>query len=408
MRPVVYSLLNGEFSMTDLLRELAALQLKNIDPSIRLVIIHPNYSRQHLFLQMILQNTQAVYVRFDGAQLTYDQLHSQLGAALDSQGLSLAKADLLVLDEADRASAEGLERLLTELLEQMSGRIVVLTRKAPAFVQDQPAVRQLTAFVPVDNGLMLADYARRDETSALLEVRALAGGRVLLNGRSVENWDGTLPRALFFFLVDRGMTTRSQIFETFWPTLSTREATNVFHVTKRKISEVLGVDLTVYWSGFYRIAPDIDLQYDTSIFTGMVQDSAVAEPDEAMRLLTYATSLYQSDFLSSIDMDWAKKRRQEMVQNYGEALIGLGKLKEQAGSIEDALGLYVRASATNPQREDLARSIMLLYRQLGMYEDAIATYRRLEIELENTLGVSPARNLQELMAEIQAEAEHVM
>lgn len=394
--------------MTDLLQELAAHQLENLNPSSRLVIVHPNYTHQHRLLSIVFNDHSSVYVRCDGSQLTEEQLRRQLDEALSQQKADLNRAAVTVVDEADRAAPEALESFVSDLLNRSQGRVMLVTRRMPLFIYRQPEIRAQTAIVPVDKALMLPDYVGQASDRALLEVRALGSGRVLLNGRSVDNWDGTLPRALFFYLVDRGMTTRSQIFETFWPNLPTREATNVFHVTKRKISEVLGVDLTVYWSGFYRIAPNIDLQYDAAQFNEMLQESAVAEPEEATRLLAYAASLYQGEFLNSIDMEWAERRRQEMTQNYGEALIGLGKLKEQAGRPEEALGLYVRASATNPQREDLARSIMLLYRQLEMPEDAIATYRRLETELENTLGVSPARNLQELLAEIQAEVEHVL
>ncbi|MBI5669344.1 MAG: hypothetical protein HZC41_15175 [Chloroflexi bacterium] len=394
--------------MIDLLQELATRQMENISSTARLVIAHPNYTYQHRLLHLVLQDSSSVYVRCEGDQLTAEQLRQQLDSALEQQQGDLKRAAVIALDEADRALPEALEAFVTDLLNRSTGRIVVVTRRMPEFIYRRPEIRAQTVFVPVDKALMLPDYANQEDNTYLLEVRALGSGRVMLNGRNVDNWDGTLPRALFFYLVDRGMTTRSQIFETFWPNLPTREATNVFHVTKRKISEVLGVDLTVYWSGFYRIAPNIDLLYDSALFNEMVQDSAVAEPEEATRLLTYATTLYRGEFLSSIDMDWAEKRRQEITQNYGEALIGLGKLMEQSGRLEESLGLYVRASATNPQREDLARSIMLLYRQLGMRDDAIATYRRLEAELENSLGVSPARNLQELLAEIQAEAERVL
>lgn len=393
--------------MADLLREIAIRQLDNVSPSKRLVIIHPNYSRQHLLLNIVSRDHSSIYVRLNGSQLTKEELRHQLEESLSQQEGQLKAAAYLVLDEADRADPDALEGFVNDLLNDTKGQVILVTRNVPAFIRNQAHIREQAVFVPADPSLMLSDYAQQDGNMALLEVRALGSGHVLLNGRRVDNWDGTLPRALFFYLVDRGMTTRAEIFETFWPNLSTREATNVFHVTKRKISEVLGVDLTVYWSGFYRIAPNIDLRYDAALFTEMLQDSAVATPEDATRLLTYAVSLCQGEFLNSIDMEWAKKRRLEMVQNYGEALIALGKLKEQVGKPEEALGLYVRASATNPQREDLARSIMLLYRQLGMFDDAIATYRRLEIELENTLGVSPARNLQELLAEIQSEAEGV-
>ncbi|NWG15618.1 MAG: hypothetical protein HXY41_03205 [Chloroflexi bacterium] len=347
-------------------------------------------------------------MRFDKSGLTHEQLRDQLKDALARQEASVEKAETIVLDEGDRASSDSLGAFVLELLGRMqTGRIVLVTREVPGFVLDSAEIRKQTCFVPVNKQLMLSDYARLDEKTAFLEVRALGSGRVTLNGRSIDDWDGTLPRALFYYLVDRGMTTRSQIFETFWPNLSTREATNVFHVTKRKISEVLGVDLTTYWSGFYRIASNIDLQYDVFLFTEMVQNSAIAEPEEASRLLTYALSLYQGDFLRTVEADWVKRRRQEMQQMYGEALIGLGKLMEQAGKSREALGLYVRASATNRHREDLARSIMMLYRNLGWHEDAIATYRRLESELESALGVSPAPTLQELLAEIQAETERV-
>jgi DNA-binding SARP family transcriptional activator len=97
------------------------------------------------------------------------------------------------------------------------------------------------------------------------------------------------------------------------------------------------------------------------------------------------------------------KRRRELLEGYGEALISLAKMVEKSGEFARALGLYVRAAMTNPQREDLARSIMLLYQELGQYEDAIATYDRLESELERSLGVSPAPQLQELRASIRSE-----
>jgi two-component SAPR family response regulator len=223
----------------------------------------------------------------------------------------------------------------------------------------------------------------------------------MLNGRLVDNWDGTLPRALFFYLIDRGMTTRSEIFETFWPNLTVREATNVFHVTKRKISEVLGVDLTLYWSGFYRISSDIQLNYDTALFSEMITDSAVASSEKAIRFLSNAISLYQGNFLTSMDMDWVKSRRDELHVTYGEALASLARALELRGQKQEALGLYIRASVTNPQREDIARSIMSLYADMDNLEDAEATYTRLVDELDRTLGVPPAKETQELINRIR-------
>ncbi len=392
--------------MKNLPQEFAIRQLDDLASEIRLVVVHPAYKQQHSLLNALINNPGSVYVRFDGTGLTHAQLVQQLDSAVATQESdpSLDRVGTLVLDECDRADAEAFDALLPELVARSGpARLVIITRDVPRSVITSESVRRQTSFVPVEESLMLWDYAHQDEGTALLEVRALGTGRILLNGQSVDNWDGVLPRSLFFYLIDRGMTTRSEIFETFWPTLSTREATNVFHVTKRKISEVLGMDLTVYWSGFYRISPDIKLSYDAAVFSEMIQDSEVATPEQALRLLERAISLYRCDYLTSVDMEWTTKRRKELLETYGEALINLAKIVEKSGDIRRALGLYVRAAVTTPQREDLARSIMSLYRDLGKHEDAILTYERLEAELETNLGVSPAPQLQELRDFIRSE-----
>jgi two-component SAPR family response regulator len=256
--------------------------------------------------------------------------------------------------------------------------------------------------VPVEETLMLWDYAQRsDRSKVLLEVRALGTGHVLRDGKSVENWDGLLPRSLFFYLVDKGMTTRNDIFDTFWPNLSIREATNVFHVTKRKISEVLGADLTEYWSGFYHISPDIELSYDVVGFSELLQNSAVASLEDSGEMLRSALSLYRDDFLTSLDMDWVANRRDELRQSYGDVLIGLAKVMKQQGQNQDALGLLLRAAVTSPQREDVARDAMILYREMDMMEDALRVYQRLKNELLDKLGVAPNHQLQELAGELE-------
>jgi DNA-binding SARP family transcriptional activator len=394
--------------MLDLIQQKALDQLHQLTPDIRLVIVHPNSLQQHRLLNPFLNEKPAVYVRFEGHGLSRSQLQAQLNAALETQleGQALGSVRRVALDECDRALNAEFDLFLNELLNQLGseGCVLLISRTVPGVIRNDDALRHKTRFIPSDKALMLPDYASQEPgKAALLEVRALGAGHVFLNGRVVDNWDGTLPRALFFYLVDRGMTTRGEIFETFWPNLSTREATNVFHVTKRKISEVLGIDLTVYWSGFYHISQQIDLIYDSALFAEKIQDSAVADTSEAAYLLASALELYRGDFLTSLDMPWVHRRRQELVQTYGEALIGLAKVKENAGEPRVALGYYLRAAVTNPQREDLARSIMTLYRGLHMPDDALRTYERLEDELMSKLGISPSKPLQELAEEIRAE-----
>ncbi len=207
----------------------------------------------------------------------------------------------------------------------MAAAVILGTRVLPMSLIEHPDLLGKTALVPVNPDKMILDYTNSVGKN-VLEVRALGPGRVLINGRLVEHWDGVLPRMLFFYFVDRGMTTRDEIFRTFWPNLSTREATNVFHVTKRKISEILGTDLTVYWSGFYRISPDLELHYDVVKFAEAVQNAAVADDEEAIWLLQNAITLYNGPFLSMMEQTWVAQRREELASNYAEALAGLARI----------------------------------------------------------------------------------
>jgi DNA-binding SARP family transcriptional activator len=388
--------------MSEIGRRLAAQQLHERQPDVRLIFVHPNFAQQHAVLGELPDD--AVYVCLQGARLSKGDVSAQIDEALAAQGSAFPGLSMLVIDEADRASMDEFIQLLRELLQNTSGAIVILSRELPRGILTDDALRRQTRFIPAREAMMLWDYARQQEgTGSLLEVRALGAGRVQLNGQPVTNWDGSLPRSLFFYLVDRGMVRRAEIFDTFWPDLTTREATNVFHVTKRKISEVLGTDLTVYWSGFYHISPRIQMSYDVALFTEMTQDSAIAPLEESATLLEEAIALYRGDFLTSLESKWVATRRQDLQQAFGDALISLAKIYERTHQPQRALSLYLRATATNLHREDLTLSTMRLYRELHQHREALVIYERLQKALRETLNVTPGRELRDLAEAIRNE-----
>ncbi len=318
-------------------------------------------------------------------------LNEQVGST------SLGGVNNLVLDEVDQIPEEALTEFLDEIYPSIadSGRVILIGRRVPAWVNTSDSIRSAARLVPVDNELMLCDYLDTAETSQRLEVHSFGTGRVYLNGRSIETWDGVLPRSLFFYLVDRGMTTRDDIFKVFWPNLTTKEATNVFHVTKRKISEVLGVDLTTYGSGFYHISASIELSYDVSSFARLAQNSQAEEPEEARQMLEQAVKLYQGEFLKTLELPWTQRRRRDLLQTYGEILATLAQMAKDDGDLNLSLGYYERSATTSPQREDLVYNIMCIYDELGLPQDALNSYDRLKRDLEETLSVQPNSQLQD-------------
>jgi DNA-binding SARP family transcriptional activator len=393
----------GVAMMDTSLRDLALQQLANLDSSAQIIVLHPSYVEQHVLLNYFLQETSVFYIRFHGKDLSHTQLVHQFEAEWTAQQgeSSLNSVKYLVLDEFDRANIRAFDPFLNSLIAKTDSRLVLLTRSVPSCLLDNPHLRQRTRYIPVEKDYLYLDYGILNGEQAVLQVFALGGGTVLVNGRVIEDWEGVLPQLLFFYMVDRGMVTRNQIFETFWPEMSVKEATNVFHVTKRKINEVLGMDLTTYWSGYYHLSPKINLFYDAALFSEQVQNSVVASSEDALRLLQQALFLYHGDFLTLMPGEWVTRRRHELRQTYGEALISLARMLETSENNKPTLGLYLQALKINPRREDVARGIMSIYRDLGMYDDALLVYQRLEEELDKGFGVSPAPQIQTLALAIR-------
>lgn len=403
-------------------------QFQALSNDIKLIVLHPvAYSDHRMFGQILLKLTDAIYIHlptaFDSPQDLIESvvvaIQEQSGQTSDAKlddtkalaaqlatAVNKSSASLLYIDGYDGESAEILHELLIHMSTQLDKgcRIAVSGRELPTPFLSARETAGKVAILPTDTKRMLVDYVHPEEGKDFLEVRAFGQGQVLVNGVSINRWEGFLPRALFHFFVDRAMTTRDDIFRTFWSKLATREATNVFHVTKRKISEILGINLTVYSAGFYRVSPDVDLYYDVVNFQEAVQNAAVVDDDEAEELYQIAIDLYREDFLTSIDSHWVVRRRDEMRLTYTDALIGLARIHERKGNLDHALGLFLRASGVAPNREDLSRSIMHIYHELGQADRAIELFQNLQKRLKKSLGVTPDPQTVELVERIRAEA----
>jgi two-component SAPR family response regulator len=253
-------------------------------------------------------------------------------------------------------------------------------------------------------------FRREEYAKPQLETYGFGRGHVLVNGQTVTNWDGALPRNLFFYFIDNPLVTRDQIFETFWPNLPVKEATNVFHVTKRKISERIGMkidetgsyELTQYGSGFYTPSEKLVRHYDVHDFEAAVERALLTMDErEEILLLSRAIDLYRSPFLQGIEMRWMIARRDRLKTLYGQALISLARIAKRRGEKEKALGLFVRSLKETPEREDVHREVMGLYLSIGMVEDARKQYQTLVKFLKEAQSIEPSRETRELYTLIE-------
>ncbi|MCE7949355.1 MAG: hypothetical protein DYG88_18200 [Chloroflexi bacterium CFX4] len=379
-----------------------------------LIVLHPNFRSQYTLLPNLLERSDLTphYVAVPTPQTEWRELWLLLAHAFQEQAdIALPKLAanttaqkaaqqlnqvlaahpcLLVIDAFDHANQESCSTFLAALLNHLpkSCHVALAGRAWCAELIPKLAPTVEILFYPVQEAAMLFDYRTVSNGRKLLEVYAHGQGRVVVNGVAVGKWDGHLPRALFHFFVDRGLVTRDEVFENFWATLRTKEATNVFHVTKRKIYDMIGFDLTTYTSGYYRIASDVDLRYDTATFLDCVQRSDGVDDDEALTLLNRAVSLYRGDFLRGITAEWAATRRANLRNQYVEALSGLARLHERAERYQSAMNFYARAMSIQPFREDLARSLMLLHLKQEQPKRALEVLERLETAVVRQTGVS--------------------
>jgi hypothetical protein len=335
------------------------------------LLLHPEmYGYKYFLPDLLADDTRTLlYITLNRPKTTAAQFSEAICAAIDTQAgmtlpafkerrnsavwgrdcmaaLQALSPYCLVIDAIDLLDEVACASLMQALLDNLSpgSQIILNGRRYPAVLLENPDLRDSVTLAPIDEDLMILDYMQPRER-ILLEVRALGPGRVLRNGAVVADWDGILPLHLFLFMVDRLMVSRSDIFNAFWPALPTREATNVFHVTKRKVNEILGFDLTDYHTGYYQLTPKVELQYDVVKFMNTVNESSVLEGEEAIAALGRAVRLYRSDFLSGLDDPWVVERREKLRAMYSEVLHNLSELHAAQGDDQSAESYYLRANA---------------------------------------------------------------
>jgi hypothetical protein len=369
--------------MLDRILTVAAEQLQQLDPSVRILLAHPQYKSHQLLIQQFLNHFDGIYLKIDSEVTRPGDLESQIANTFDLYGIPPTDRDnfAIVFDNADALAPEILKAYFESRLQKpQSAPLLYCSRSYAHFVERFPGLEAVTQLWPVSQEQMLPDYLARDRNRRLVEVHALGSGRTVIDGEEIEDWAGSLPRHLFFYLIDRGLRTRNQIFDAIWPGVALREATNMFHVTKRKINEVLGFELATFSGGYYRLADHIDLLYDVSAYMESFQASAVADSPAGLILLEQCLALYRGDFLAGIDSRWIRQRRHEMRLLHSEALSAAARLSDQNQDPELAIGRYAQAYAFNPAREEFARNLIRVYTASGRKADSNAVREALKAQ----------------------------
>jgi len=340
----------------------------------------------------------------------------RLGQALAHEFADLngQQCTVLYLDEFDRMQiTDDLQQFIRAFISHFDSHMrLAVSSRLLTYEPWIESVRQGHAAV-LGTGHRQNDliYSTEAEDKPQLEVYAFGRGHVFVNGQPIISWDGALPRHLFFYFMDNPLVTRDEIFDVFWSNLSVKEATNVFHVTKRKITERISqlvdhsgsYELTQFASGFYTQSDKIVRHYDVTDFELFInQGERTLDKQRRAEAYQRAVEIYKGPFLKTIDMPWVVERREKLREMFAGALISLGRIQNAAQDYEAALGYFMRALKELPQREDIYREVMTLYWRLGRHDDAIQHYTLLKKQLEKLLGVAPSQETRSLYEQILA------
>ncbi len=308
---------------------------------------------------------------------------------------------ILLLDEYDRSDeADDIQWFIERLIAFLppNCRIVMNSRTLPRLPWVS-MIAQGRALILEDEKLIRDNfYNIQGRGSQTLEVYALGPGFVLYNDKPIDTWEGHLPRLLFFFALDRPVITRSEICQAFWPELDTDQAVNVFHVTKRRLHKALDMDVLVHLEGYYRINPDLDIDYDVMHFASRLMEGRDLDNPNRIAAWQKAIDLYRGPFLQGHSDGWIMDRRADFQAGYLQALSEMAHVRLAEGRPEYALALYLRAVNENAGREDLHREIMRLFTSLGRRSEAAAHYQKMLHDLNNKIAPETRAVYESIMA----------
>lgn len=309
-------------------------------------------------------------------------------------------AFIIVLDEMDRLKGDpvAVDRFFRELAPHMPSQAQLIVNGRELYRQpwNDLILDNLAVAAGVNMAVGQGIFTEPAERGQI-EFFSLSGhSRILSDGRHIKSWDGSLPRNLCYYFINFPMVTRDEIFDVFWPHLGVKEATNVFHVTKRKISEKLGYEITAYSNGFYVPSPRVNVMYDAREFEEMVELALAGSEELAPARWYRAIQLYRHPYLEGLDMPWIVEKREQLRDSFAQALIGLGRMYRHLREPERALGYFLRAVSEKPDREDVHRNIMQIYYESGRIADAIAQYKTLEGTLKRKFNITPSQETRAL------------
>ena len=201
--------------------------------------------------------------------------------------------------------------------------------------------------------------------------------------------------------------TRSQLAALLTPEASEEQARRTLSQALWHIRQSLPVPLLQTEGDRIYILPEVPLQIDVVQFNELVaphlRHSRLNET--GVTALTTAVSLYEGDLLNEFYDDWLLLRREQLREQYLQALWLLSGCEKENGRYQSALHHLLQLSQADPLREEVHREIMRCYALLNRPNAALRQYALYAQLLQNELQLDPEAATQQLRQEILTQRQ---
>src|SRR4051794_13683358 len=201
-------------------------------------------------------------------------------------------------------------------------------------------------------------------------------------------------RVLAWLALNPGMHDRGAVASTLWPDVLDESARASLRSGLWELRRLLGDD-----GGEMLVTTRDQIGLDGAVAVDVLEARAEAEAGRDEEALAIA----ERELLPGVAEEWADLAREEHQRFVVDLLGRLADASADRGDHGRAIELARRRAALDPLSEDLHRHLLRRLAAAGDRAAALAEYARMRRALYETLGVGPARETQELVAELRAE-----
>lgn len=242
-----------------------------------------------------------------------------------------------------------------------------------------------------------------------LQIETFGRTHILKDGEEVK-WSAHSAKELLLYLLSypKGRT-RHQILDDLWHIDPDTHTNNRFRVTLHRLRTTLGdTDTVTEHAGRFHLAPDIWRASDVYHLYAILNEArSDQDPQHRTALLQQAVQLYQGDYLSDLEADWAARARDEYKSAYVQANLELSLLHCDQGACRHSVSTLVQALHTDPYvGEDYHQRLMTCLSVVEGPYSAIEYYRRFVNFLHDGLDDTPMLDTRALARRLKL-GEHI-